>query len=216
MRMILALVVLLTGACKKETAPTVEITAAQEKPAKKSIPQGLVPDTAIFAGGCFWCMEGPFEKTDGVFEVISGYTGGHVDKPSYEMVGGGKTGHREAVIVLYDSSKIGYDKLVEIFWMQIDPTDAGGQFADRGFQYTTAIFVRNENERSIAEASKTKLGESGRFDAPIVTPIIPASPFFAAEAYHQDYYLTNSEHYHAYRRGSGRAGYLEKTWGKAH
>ncbi len=216
MRMMLATWVLLFGACKKETTTMAEVAVVQEKPVKKAIPEDVVPDTAIFAGGCFWCMEGPFEKTDGVFEAVSGYTGGHVDKPSYEMVGGGKTGHREAVMVLFDSSKIGYDKLVEIFWMQIDPTDDGGQFADRGFQYTTAIFVRNENQRALAEASKAKLSQSGRFDTPIVTPIVPASPFFAAEAYHQDYYLTNAEHYNAYRRGSGRAGYLEKTWGQSH
>lgn len=168
--------------------------------------------SAIFAGGCFWCMEGPFEKLDGVAAVVSGYAGGTVENPTYEQVCRGTTGHMEVVRVDYDPARIGYPALLETFWRQIDPTDPGGQFADRGSQYGTAIFVATDEERTAAEASKAALAASGRFARPIVTPILPAARFWPAEEYHQDYYLKNPDHYHRYRVGSGRAAFLDRVW----
>jgi peptide methionine sulfoxide reductase msrA/msrB len=168
---------------------------------------------ATFAGGCFWCMESPFEKLDGVLSVTSGYTGGEGDNPSYKEVSTGRTGHLEAVQVVYDPTKVTYSAILEMFWRQIDPTDAGGQFADRGSQYATAILYHDEEQRQIAEESKGELEASGRFDKPIATRILPAGPFYEAEEYHQDYYKKNPAHYKSYRRGSGREGYIEKVWG---
>ncbi len=170
-------------------------------------------ETAIFAGGCFWCMEPPFEKLDGVVEVISGYSGGELENPTYEQVSSGRTQHREVVLVRFDPERVSYDTLVATFWRQIDPTDGGGQFADRGMQYTTAIFVSGDEQRDIARRSKRELEASGKFDKQIVTPILPAGPFYPAEDYHQDYYKKNYSHYERYRVGSGREGYLKKTWG---
>jgi peptide methionine sulfoxide reductase msrA/msrB len=169
---------------------------------------------AIFAGGCFWCMEPPFENLEGVDAVISGYSGGDEVDPSYEEVSAGKTSHLEAIQIVYDPSLVSYRELLEIFWMQIDPTDDGGQFADRGDQYRTAIFYSDEEEKKAAEESRYALASSGRFDKPIVTPIVPAGAFYPAERYHQDYYKKNSVHYKRYREGSGRAGYLRRTWGE--
>ncbi len=168
---------------------------------------------ATFAGGCFWCMESPFEGLEGVHAVYAGYTGGEEADPTYEAVSSGATGHREAVQVLYDPGRIGYRDLLTVFWRQIDPTDAGGQFADRGGQYQTAIFYHNEEQRLLAEESKAELERSGRFAAPIFTEILPAGRFYLAEEYHQDYYLKNPSHYKRYRLGSGREGYLRSTWG---
>jgi peptide methionine sulfoxide reductase msrA/msrB len=168
---------------------------------------------AIFAGGCFWCMEAPFEKLDGVLQVVSGYTGGPEIDPTYEEVGSGRTGHREAVQVTYDPEKMTYERLLDVFWRQIDPADAGGQFADRGTQYMTAIFVKSDDDRKMAEASRAKLERSGKFSKPIATEILPAGPFYAAEQYHQDYYIKNSDHYKRYRAGSGREAFLKRTWG---
>jgi peptide methionine sulfoxide reductase msrA/msrB len=170
---------------------------------------------ATFAGGCFWCMEPPFEKLAGVTEVVSGYTGGDEPGPSYEQVSSGRTGHAEAIRVRYDPQVIGYGALLEVFWRQIDPTDAGGQFADRGPQYRTGIFWHDEEQRRLAEASKAELARTGPFEAPIVTEIAPAAAFYPAEEYHQDYYKKNPEHYGAYRRGSGREGFLQRVWGPA-
>ena len=167
---------------------------------------------AIFAGGCFWCMEPPFEKIEGVKSVMSGYTGGSEKGPTYKQVSAGKTSHVEAVRVLYDPNIVDYARLLEVYWRQIDPTDGGGQFADRGSQYKPAIFVANAKEREQAQASKTALQGSGVFSKPIVVPILDAGPFFVAEAYHQDYYKKNPGHYKRYRVGSGRAGFLKKTW----
>ncbi len=169
---------------------------------------------AIFAGGCFWCMEPPFEKLDGVDAVISGYSGGDEKNPTYEEVSAGKTSHLETIQIVYDPSLVSYRELLEIFWMQIDPTDDGGQFADRGHQYQTAIFYGDEEEKRVAEESRDELARSGRFDKPIVTPIAAAGPFYPAERYHQDYYKKNSIRYKQYREGSGRAGYLRQTWGE--
>lgn len=168
---------------------------------------------AVFAGGCFWCMEPPFEKEPGVIKVISGYTGGHVDNPTYEQVSHEATGHYESVEVWYDPSKVSYERLLEIFWRQIDPTDAGGQFVDRGPSYRSAIFYLDEGQRKAAEASKAALAATGRFGEPLVTPVIEAKKFYPAEEYHQDYYKKNPVRYKYYRWGSGRDKFLEKTWG---
>ncbi|MFO7963853.1 MAG: peptide-methionine (S)-S-oxide reductase MsrA [Desulfobacterales bacterium] len=168
--------------------------------------------TATFAGGCFWCMEKPFEKLDGVVSVVSGYTGGKTESPTYEEVSSGSTGHAEAVQIIYDPSRISYGKLLEVFWRQIDPTDAGGQFADRGTQYRSEIFYHDDEQRRLAETSKQVLSESGRFDKPIVTNITPAGPFYKAEGYHQEYYKHHPVRYRTYRSHSGRESFLEKAW----
>jgi peptide methionine sulfoxide reductase msrA/msrB len=168
---------------------------------------------ATFAGGCFWCMEPPFEKLEGVVEVISGYTGGHKENPTYDEVSAGTTGHLEAVQVIYDPSKITYEKLLEVFWRQINPTDSGGQFVDRGSSYTTAIFYHNEEQKQLAEQSKKTVEQSGRFDKPVVTELRPAEPFYPAETYHQDYYKKNPLRYKFYRYESGRDRFLNKVWG---
>src|SRR5690606_24679114 len=143
---------------------------------------------ATFAGGCFWCMEPPYDELDGVLATTSGYMGGHKADPTYHEVSAGSTGHAEAVQITYDPSKVSYQELLEVFWRNVDPLDAGGQFCDRGDQYRTAIFVHDEEQRRLAEASKEALEESGRFDQPIVTAIEDAGPFYPAEEYHQDYY----------------------------
>ena len=168
---------------------------------------------ATFAGGCFWCMEPPFEKLDGVIEVASGYIGGHTEEPTYEEVCSGGTGHAEAIQILYDPSKVTYAELLDVFWMQINPTDPGGQFADRGSQYRSAIFYHDAEQRRLAEASKESLQGSGKFERPIATEIVEATKFYEAEAYHQDYYTKNPTHYKRYRNGSGRENYLKETWG---
>lgn len=169
-------------------------------------------EKATVAGGCFWCMEPPFEKLNGVIEVISGYTGGEKENPSYEEVSSGITGHVEAIQIIYDPSKITYEELLEVFWMQIDPTDSGGQFVDQGSQYTTAIFYHNEKQKRTAEKSKQTLDRSGRFDKPIVTKIRQYSKFYKAEDYHQDYHKKNSIKYKTYRFFSGRDRFIKKTW----
>lgn len=169
-------------------------------------------ETAIFAGGCFWCMEPPFEKLDGVKEVVSGYIGGHEENPTYNDVSAGGTGHAEAVAIRYDPSVVSYDTLLKVFWRQIDPTDEGGQFVDRGSQYRSAIFYLNEEQKQKAEESRDKLEASERFEKPIVTEIVPAGMFYAAEKYHQDYYKKNPIRYKIYRFGSGRDSFLNKVW----
>ena len=167
---------------------------------------------AIFGGGCFWCMEPPCKNTDGVVDVIAGYTGGDIANPTYEQVTSGSTGHYEAVQVTYDPSRVSYEKLLDVFWRQVDPTDSGGQFADRGTQYYSAIFYLDDEQRQKAEASKKRLDESGIFDKPVVTAILAAEPFYNAEEYHQDYAQKNIVHYSRYKIGSGRDGFLKKTW----
>ena len=169
-------------------------------------------EKAIFAGGCFWCMEKPFEQLSGVLTVTSGYTTGRSSDPTYRNYEAG--GHLEAVEIVYDPKLISYEQLLDVFWRQINPTDSGGQFVDRGYAYTSGIFYLNDTQRNLAEASKRALIESGRFDKPIITPILPAKPFYAAEEYHQDYYKKNPLRYWYYRRGSGRDEYLDKVWGK--
>lgn len=184
---------------------------------KKSQNAKIKTDTsykkAIFAGGCFWCMEPAFEKLEGVIEVIPGYTGGHKENPTYNEVSTGETGHREAVQILYDSSKTTYSELLDVFWKQIDPTDTGGQFVDRGPQYKTAVFYLNEEQKEIAEKSREELEKSGRYEKPVVTEIVEASKFYESEEYHQDYYKKHSVQYKYYRHNSGRDQYLKKIWG---
>ena len=184
------------------------------QPLAEPPPEGL--KQATFAGGCFWCMEGPFESISGVKDAFSGYTGGSEQRPVYEQVSRGRTGHTEAVRVFYDPDEVTYEVLLEAFWRSMDPTDLGGQFADRGSQYRPAIFVHDEAQRQAAEASKKALSESGRFTDPIVVPIERAGDFWVAEGYHQDYYKTNPAHYKRYRKGSGREAFLQRIWGEEH
>ncbi|MBS4189973.1 peptide-methionine (S)-S-oxide reductase MsrA [Bacillus sp. FJAT-49705] len=169
-------------------------------------------ELATFAGGCFWCMVAPFDEQPGIKEVISGYTGGHTENPTYEEVCSDTTGHYEGVQITFDPSVFPYKKLLELFWQQIDPTDPEGQFNDRGQSYKTAIFYHNEVQRELADASKLELAASGRFQKPIVTEILPAGPFYRAEERHQHYYKKNSFHYNLYKEGSGRAGFIRENW----
>ncbi|MDG5787504.1 peptide-methionine (S)-S-oxide reductase MsrA [Evansella sp. AB-P1] len=169
---------------------------------------------ATFAGGCFWCMVTPFVEQAGIRQILSGYTGGHVENPSYEEVCTNETGHLEAVEITYDPEVFPYEKLLSIFWSQIDPTDAGGQFHDRGESYKTAIFYHNEEQKQLAEKSKKELEESDRFEKPIVTEIRKASTFYTAEDYHQDYYKKNPLHYKMYKKGSGREDFIKNNWGE--
>ncbi len=169
---------------------------------------------ATFAGGCFWCMEPPFEKLDGVISVTAGYTGGKTAHPTYEQVSSGETGHTEAVEVVYDPAKISYEKLLEVFWQNIDPTTPNQQFADHGSQYRTAVFYHSGEQRRLAEASKRQLAASGKFSEPLVTEITAASTFYPAEEHHQDYYKKQALRYTLYKKGSGREGFLRKLWGE--
>ncbi|TDT51071.1 peptide-methionine (S)-S-oxide reductase [Fonticella tunisiensis] len=170
-------------------------------------------ETAIFAGGCFWCMVSPFDVLDGIVEVKSGYTGGHKENPTYKEVKSQTTGHYEAIRIIYDPSIISYEKLLDVYWRQIDPMDDGGQFHDRGDSYRTAIFYTTEEQRIKAEESKKALEESGRFPEPIVTKILPASTFYLAEEYHQDFYKKSPVEYKADRKISGRDEFIQKYWG---
>ncbi len=169
---------------------------------------------ATFAGGCFWCTEADFEKLPGVVKVISGYTGGRKEDPTYQEVSSGKTGHVEAVQVFYDPSKLTYEELLDFFWRHIDPTDSGGQFVDRGSQYRSVIFYHDEEQKRSAEKSKEELNRSGNFNQPIVTEIIKLTKFYEAEEYHQDYYAKNPLRYKFYRYNSGRDQFLTKVWGR--
>ncbi|WP_277677966.1 peptide-methionine (R)-S-oxide reductase MsrB [Gracilibacillus dipsosauri] len=171
-------------------------------------------ERAIFAGGCFWCMVEPFDQQPGIIQVESGYTGGDKPNPTYEEVCSNTTGHREAVEITFDPTIFPYEKLLQIFWQQIDPTDAGGQFHDRGESYKTAIYYTNERQKELAEASKQQLEASGKFTKPIVTDILPAKTFYPAEEKHQDYYRKQTFHYQLYKKGSGRADFIKKHWNK--
>jgi peptide-methionine (S)-S-oxide reductase len=182
------------------------LTAAAPAPKRAS---------AIFAGGCFWCEETAFEGVPGVISVTSGYTGGQKKSPTYDEVSSGGTGHAESVEVVYDPSKISYEKLLEIFWRNVDPFQANGQFCDHGTQYRSAIFYKDEEQRKAAEESKRKLEEQPRFRGKIVTQIVPTSTFYPAEEYHQDFYKKNPVRYHAYRTGCGRDARLKAIWGEA-
>ena len=169
-------------------------------------------EKATFAGGCFWCSEFTFENVEEVVEVVSGYTGGGFENPTYEKVSSGKTGHYEAVQVYYDPEKVTFMELLDVYWRHINPTDPYGQFADRGSQYRTAIFYRNEEQKRIAEKSKKELDGSGKFDKPIVTEILPLIKFYPAEEYHQDYYNKQSDRFNVYKKLSGREQFIEETW----
>ena len=168
-------------------------------------------EKATFAGGCFWCIEAAFEEVEGVISAISGYSGGSVKNPTYEQVISGKTGHKESVQIIYDPKRISYEELLDIFWRSFDPTDSDGQFADRGPQYTTAIFYHNEEQRKLAEESKTKI--QNHFDKPIVTEILPYQNFYKAEEYHQDYSKKRNLQYKLYEKGSGRKDFVVEKWG---
>jgi peptide-methionine (S)-S-oxide reductase len=169
---------------------------------------------ATFAGGCFWCMEPPFDKLSGVISTTSGYTGGRLENPSYKQVSSGGTGHIESLQIVYDPEKVSYRELLDVFWRNVDPTDPAGQFCDRGEQYQTAIFYHTDEQRELAFASKRELDESGRLPKTVVTPIRAAEKFYPAEEYHQDYYKKNPLRYKFYRRGCGRDRVLEKLWGE--
>lgn len=171
-------------------------------------------ERATFAGGCFWCMVKPFDEQPGIIKVVSGYTGGHTEHPTYEEVCSETTGHYEAVQITYDPMIFSYENLLELYWQQIDPTDPGGQFYDRGESYQTAIFYHTDEQKQLAEASKNRLEQSGRFTKPIATKILPAKPFYEAEDYHQQFYQKNPTRYNAYSQGSGRAVFKKAHWGE--
>ncbi|MGE0612011.1 MAG: peptide-methionine (S)-S-oxide reductase MsrA [Hyphomicrobiales bacterium] len=183
----------------------VMLGAAQQRAAGETL------ETAVFAGGCFWCMEEAFEKVDGVKEVVSGYTGGHTENPTYKDIGWGNTGHYEAIEVKYDPATVGYGKLLDVFWHNVDPTDRGGQFCDRGMQYRTGIFAVNDAQKALAEKTKEEAGRT--LGKTIYTEVLPLKKFWPAEDYHQDYYKTNAGRYTYYKWACGRAQRLEQLWG---
>jgi peptide methionine sulfoxide reductase msrA/msrB len=183
--------------------PTASMAAETEK-------KEVATQKALFAGGCFWCMEKPFESLDGVISVTSGYAGGTTKNPTYENYHDG--GHIEVVEIVFDPARVTYKELLDVYWRQIDPTDPGGQFGDRGHGYISTIFYYDDEQRRLAEESKAELAQKGIFDKPIVTPIVPAVPFYAAEEYHQDYYKKNPIRYRFYRAGSGRDRFLDNVW----
>jgi peptide-methionine (S)-S-oxide reductase len=172
--------------------------------------------TAVFAGGCFWCIQPGFDKAPGVTKTIVGYAGGIEPNPTYDLVTSERTKYRESIEITYDPARISFDKLLDIYWKQINPTQSDGQFTDIGPSYRAAIFYADNEEKKIAEASKEKLAKSGKFDKPIVTEILPAMKFYPAEAYHQKYYQQNPEHFEAFEKGSGRVSFEKKTWGEEH
>jgi peptide methionine sulfoxide reductase msrA/msrB len=180
--------------------------------AQSPTPENL--KTAVFAGGCFWCIQPAFDKANGVVKTTVGYSGGTEPNPTYELVTSEKTQYRESLQVTYDGNKISFAQLLDIYWKQIDPTQSDGQFTDVGPSYRAAIFYGNDEEKNIAERSKQQLAKSGKFDKPIVTEILPAMKFWPAEEYHQQYYRKNPEHFEAFERGSGRVSFEKKTWGE--
>ncbi len=193
------------------------LACASPGEARASSTEKAVPESAriaTLAGGCFWCVESAFDGVDGVYSAVSGYTGGEKPNPTYQEVSSGGSGHVEAVQVRYDPAKLSYEDILHIFWRRIDPTDGGGQFADRGNQYQTYIFYHDEAQHAVAEESKQALAALGKFDKPIVVPIVPATEFYPAEEYHQDYHLKNAAHYKRYSYGSGRTPFLERIWGE--
>jgi peptide-methionine (S)-S-oxide reductase len=208
----LRVAVLLVAAVFAAAVVSIHAARPQENAATAPAPAGLAK--ATFAGGCFWCMEPPFEKLDGVVSVVSGYTGGRVKEPTYQQVSSGGTGHTEAVEILYDPAKVSYEKLLDVFWRNIDPTVRDRQFCDVGEQYRTGIFVHDDAQRAAAEASKRQVEAGKRFKEAIVTPIETAGVFYRAEEYHQDYYRKNPVRYRFYRYNCGRDARLEQLWGK--
>ncbi len=190
------------------------IGTAQGDSKQTSSAEGLA--RATFAGGCFWCMEHPYDELEGVKSTTSGYTGGHLENPTYREVSSGSTGHTEVVVVIYNPKKISYEELLKVFWRNIDPLTPNRQFCDAGSQYRTGIFYHNEEQRRLAEESKKALEQSGRFSQPIVTEITAAAKFYVAEDYHQDYYEKNPIQYTIYRYSCGRDRRLRQLWGEAH
>jgi peptide-methionine (S)-S-oxide reductase len=186
---------------------TARLASSEEPP-----PEGLA--RATFAGGCFWCMEPPFDKVEGVVSTTSGYAGGFVENPTYEQVASGGTGHAEVVQVLFDPAKVSYGQLLEVFWRNIDPLDKGGQFCDRGLQYRSAIFYENDEQKQAALASRERLEDSARFKAGVATGVVPLKAFYPAEEYHQDFYIKNVRKYWTYRAGCGRDERLKQLWGE--
>jgi methionine-S-sulfoxide reductase len=181
-------------------------------PGRAQSPPPPATKTAIFAGGCFWCIQPAFDKAKGVIKTVVGYSGGTEPNPTYELVTSEKTRYREAIEITYDPAKISYNQLLDIYWRQIDPTQADGQFSDIGPSYRAAIFYGNNDEKKVAEASKDKLALSGKFDKPIVTEILPSMKFYPAESYHQKYYQQNPEHFDAFEKGSGRVSFQKQIW----
>jgi methionine-S-sulfoxide reductase len=196
---------LLVLSCAAIVAGTIESSQSQNSSSAET-------QTAVFAGGCFWCIQPAFDKAKGVINTVVGYCGGTEPNPTYELVSSEKTGYRESIQITYDPAKISYDQLLDIYWRQIDPTQADGQFTDIGLSYRAAIFYGSDQEKKIAEASKEKLQHSGKFKKPIVTEILPAMKFYPAEAYHQKYYRQNPGHFEAFEEGSGRTSFKEKAW----
>ena len=193
---------------------TMSCTSQPENPKTQPTAQELSGSSkALFAGGCFWCMEPPFDKLEGVLSTTSGFAGGTEKNPAYKDVARGKTGHVEAVLIHFDEKKISYSKLLETYWRQINPTDKSGQFVDRGPQYRPVVFFYNEEQKKQIEKSKADLEKLGKFKKPITVEFLPATSFYPAEDYHQDYYQKNPIRYKYYRNGSGRDQYLEKIWG---
>ena len=192
---------------------TLFLSVCAKSPEKKqSISTNKIESVAVFAGGCFWCMQPPFDYRKGVIRTEVGYTGGKEVNPTYHDVAYGKTSHAEAVRVYYDSTRISYDQLLDIYWRNINPTDSKGQFVDRGSQYEPIIFYLNEEQKQLAEKSKKALAKSKRFEKPITVRIVEASTFYRAEEYHQDYYIKNESHYYKYRRGSRRDLFIKTYW----
>ena len=186
-----------------------------QAPSPSASPAAPELQAAYFAGGCFWCMQYAFDRVKGVKKTIVGYTGGKVASPSYEDVSSGTTGHAESIEVLFDPAEVSYAKLLDTFWMNIDPTTVDREFADEGTQYRTVIFYQSDAQKQAALASRSALAKSGKFKDPIATQIVPVGNFYPAEDYHQEYYKKNPAHFNAYEVGSGRAGYIERTWGAA-
>jgi len=196
---------LLALGCATLAAVTVARSHAQD-----SSPTAI--RTAILAGGCFWCIQPAFDKANGVIKTVVGYSGGTEPNPTYQLVSSERTNYRESIEITYDPAKISYERLLDIYWRQIDPTQADGQFTDIGPSYHAAIFYGNAEEKKIAETSREKLAHSGKFHKPIVTEILPAMKFYPAEVYHQKYYQQNPEHFEAFEHGSGRVSFKKKTW----
>lgn len=200
----------LLAACGSDDGPELDTTAAPHAGSSQAT-QLSEPETAVFAGGCFWCTEADFEKVPGVISAVSGYTGGTVPNPTYEQVSAGGTGHYEAVRVTYDPARVSYEQLADYFFRTVDPLDAGGQFCDRGESYRTALFVEDEAQRSIAEQEKAEAGR--QLGQRVVTPVLARSEFYEAEGYHQDYQKRNGLKYRFYRSRCGRDARLEALWG---
>ena len=211
MKRIILTVVVILAAAASATRPQ---AAPQSSPPASGQPAQGNQDKATFAGGCFWCMEPPFDELPGVISTTSGYTGGQKKNPTYEEVSAGGTGHTESVEVVFDPAKVTYQQLLDVFWKNIDPTTPDRQFCDVGSQYRSAIFYHSDEQKRLALASKKTIDDSGRFKQPVVTEIVPAAPFYHAEEYHQDYYKKNPIRFKYYKYGCGRAKRLEQLWGK--